>query len=61
MEGKKILICPNCKNPMSTEHDIDDPTIEPPDAGTQIKCPVCGYEGFPEEITEEEYKKMKEE
>lgn len=59
-EEKTVLVCPNCKSLISTEPDMDDPTIEPPDADTQIKCPECGYEGFPEEMTEEEYKKSRE-
>ncbi len=60
-EEKKILICTNCKNPIPMEPNIDDPTLEPLDADTQVKCPLCGYEGFPEEISEKEYKKSNEE
>ncbi len=60
MEDRKILVCKNCKSRISTEPNMDDPTVEPPDPGTQVKCPVCGYEDFPEEMTEEEYKKLKE-
>ena len=59
-EEKTILICPNCKTPIPAEVDLSDPTAEPPEPGTQIKCPNCGYEGFPEEVTEEEFKKIKE-
>ena len=43
-EEKTILICPNCKTPIPAEVDLSDPTAEPPEPGTQIKCPNCGYE-----------------
>ena len=61
MTQGKVLVCPNCKSPLPIQPSVDEFDAEPPNAGTQIKCPGCGYEGFPEEVTEEELKKLKEE
>ena len=59
MREKTLLVCPYCKNQIPAEYNVDDPYAEPPDAGTQVKCPVCRYEGLPEEVTEEELKVLK--
>jgi len=61
MTEGKVLVCPSCKNPLPIQPDIEEIDAEPPNVGTQIKCPSCGYEGFPEEVTKEELKKLTEE
>jgi|GEM_PF-2622885 len=61
MTNATILICPNCKNPLPIQPSVDEMDAEPPNVGTQIKCPACGYEGFPEEVTEQQLKNLREE
>jgi len=58
-----LLICPKCKI-IITEEDFEDDKLAEVGATaieSRIKCPKCGYNGVPIEISEENYAKLKKE
>lgn len=55
-----LLICPKCKI-IITEEDFEDDKLAEMGATaieSRIRCPKCGYNGMPVEISEEDYAKL---